>query len=402
MQPLTAPGRPQAAGRWIWILSGTLTLAAIGAFGGWAIVRAANPPDGPYPVTILPTQTITVTQPVTALNVQSYGAPIKVTAAPGGPVRIAESITFFAGDGGPPAVTHTDSHGLLTLAAPACVNSNCSVAFSVTVPSGVTVSAAADGGAVTVVGTGAADVDSGGGPVYAAGIGGPLTVRAEGGGVTVNNAAGADLESGGGPVTATGITGKLTVHADGGGVTVSRAPTAAIDSGGGSVYAADISGPLTVSAEGGGVTVSGAGATELDSGGGPVTATTISGPLGVTAEGGGVQVDDVTGALTVDTGGGPLSATSLTSPSVAVNGEGGGVTLGFTSAPTSVRIDTGGGDASLSVPGGPYAVTTDSDGSIGMEKGPPQSDSVLIATSPSAARSITVTTEGGNLQIGPA
>ena len=83
----------------------------------------------------------------------------------------------------------------------------------------------------------------------------------------------------------------------------------------------------------------------------------------MTAEGGGVEASDVTGTLNVDTGGGPLSATSLTSPSAMVNGEGGGVTLGFTTAPASVRVDTGGGDASLSVPGGPYAVTADTGGS---------------------------------------
>jgi hypothetical protein len=393
MQPLTAPGRPRAArGRWIWRLSGVVTIAAIGAFGSWAIVRAVDPPSGPAPMSAVPTRTVTVTAPVTALNVQSYGAPIKVTAVPGGQVQVAESITFDSGDGGPPTVTDTDSHGLLTLAAPACANSDCNVAFSVTVPSGVTVTAAADGGAVTVVGTGAADINSGGGPVYAAGISGPLTVSAEGGGVTAINAAGADLDSGGGPVTASGITGNLTVHAEGGGVTVSRAATAAIDSGGGPVYAAGIDGPLTVTAEGGGVTVTGAGATEVDSGGGPVTASTIRGPLSVRAEGGGVQVDGVTGTLNADTGGGPLSATSLTSPSAMVNGEGGSVTLGFTTAPATVRVDTGGGDASLSVPGGPYTVTADSGGST---------ESVLIATSPSAARWISVSTEGGNLQIGP-
>ena len=76
-----------------------------------------------------------------------------------------------------------------------------------------------------------------------------------------------------------------------------------------------------------------------------------------------------------------------------VRGEGGGVSLGFLTAPASVRVDTGGGDASLSVPGGPYAVTADTGGS---------QESVLIATSPGAANSINVTTEGGNLQIGPA
>ena len=83
----------------------------------------------------------------------------------------------------------------------------------------------------------------------------------------------------------------------------------------------------------------------------------------MSAEGGGIEASGVTGALNVDTGGGPLSATSLNSSSAVVRGEGGGVALGFLTAPTSVRVDTGGGNASLSVPGGPYAVTTDTGGS---------------------------------------
>ena len=398
MQPLNTPAvsanqRPQAArGRWIWLLSGTLTIAVIGCFGSWAIVRASDTPGDQWPETALPTRTVTVTQPVSALKVQSYGAPIKVSTVPGGPVRIAESVTY--GTASAPTVTDTVSHGLLTLAAPACAKADCSVSFAVTVPASVKVTANSSGGPVTVAGTGATDIDSGGGPVEAAGIGGPLSVNAEGGQVIVGNVAGvASLDSGGGPVSATGITGKLTVHAEGGEVTVSRAPTASIDSGGGPVSVASISGPLSVSAEGGSVTVTGAAATQIDSGGGPVTADTISGPLGVSAEGGGVDANDVTGSLTVDTGGGPLTATSITSPSATARGEGGGITLGFASAPTAVRVDTGGGDASVSVPGGPYAVTTDSGGS-------PQS--ILIPTNPAAANTISITTDGGNLEIGPA
>jgi hypothetical protein len=70
MQPLTAPGRPRAArARWIWRLSGIVTISAIGVFGSSAIVRAANPATGPQPTTALPTRIVTVTQPVTALNV---------------------------------------------------------------------------------------------------------------------------------------------------------------------------------------------------------------------------------------------------------------------------------------------------------------------------------------------
>src|SRR6202035_272097 len=106
-------------------------------------------------------------------------------------------------------------------------------------------------------------------------------------------------------------------------------------------------------------------------------------------EGGGVEASGVTGALNVNTGAGSLSASNLPTPSAAVRGEGGGVSLGSLTAPASVRVDTGGGDASLSVPGGTYAVTADTGGS---------QESVLIATSPGAANSISVNTEGGNLQ----
>ena len=396
MQPLTAsaertnPGPQAVRGRWIWLLTGTLTFAAIGTLGGLAIVRGERMPDYQPPTTVLPARTLIVTQPITALSVQSDGAPIKVTTS-SGPVTITETISYQGEP--PPTVVDTVSRGLLTLGAPACANSDCSVAFSVSVPSGVKVNAAAAGGSVSVVGTGSADIDSGGGPVYAAGISGPLTVTADGGQVTVAHVGSADIDSGGGSVTATGLTGKLTVHAEGGGVNVSNAPTAAIDSGGGPVYAAAIGGPLTVAAEGGQVTASGTGATQVDSGGGPVTVNTVSGPLVVRAEGGQVEASEVTGTLTADTGGGNLSATGLTSPTATANGEGGSITLGFSTAPTTVQVDTGGGNASLSVPGGPYAITTDTGGS---------QQSVLIGNTPGASSVINVSTEGGQLQIGPA
>ncbi|HEX7160348.1 MAG TPA: hypothetical protein VF223_03830, partial [Trebonia sp.] len=92
MQPLANPGRPQAApGRWIWVLSGTLTIAVVGSLGSAAIVWGNRTPGDHGPTTVLPTHTVTVTQPVSALNVQSYGAPIKVNAAPSGPVQFAET-----------------------------------------------------------------------------------------------------------------------------------------------------------------------------------------------------------------------------------------------------------------------------------------------------------------------
>src|ERR1700761_7280733 len=239
MQPLTAPGRPPAArGRWIWRLSGVLTLVALVGLAAVAVTARASGPAEHLTMSGFPNRAVTITAPVTALNVESYGAPIKVSTGASGPVRVTESVTFDPKAGGAPPVTAAAARGLLTLAAPACNQGDCSVAFTVTVPPGVTVTATGDGGAVTVTGTGAATIDSGGGPVSASGINGPLTVSAGGGSITVNNTtAGAVLASGGGPVTASGVSGPLTVHADGGEIIAAGAPAADLDSGGGPVSA---------------------------------------------------------------------------------------------------------------------------------------------------------------------
>jgi hypothetical protein len=329
MQSLTAPApsadpAPRAPrGRWIWRLTGALTLAALTCLAIVATVAVTHQAPAPVMMTAVPARTVTITQPVSALNVHSFGSPVKVTVAPG-PVQVTESIVYSS-DRPRPRVSSTVTRGLLTLNAPSCANSYCSVAFSVTVPAAVAVTADSGGGDVTVTGAAAATIDAGGG---------------------------------------------------------------------GQVFASGVSGPLTVTAEGGGVTVSRArSAVSVDSGGGPVTATTIGGKLTVHAEGGDVQVLNLAGPLTADTGGGPLTATGLAGPTATVTAEGGDVTLGFTTAPASVTVGTGGGSAVLSVPGGPYAVATDSGGGT---------DSVLVPVSPGAARSVGVSTEGGDLQVSPA
>ena len=73
-----APEPPPTRGRWIWVLSGLGTMALV----AWPIVvLLSNAGDGgggqfvtANPVT---TRTVTVTQPVTSLSVESYGAPIQ-------------------------------------------------------------------------------------------------------------------------------------------------------------------------------------------------------------------------------------------------------------------------------------------------------------------------------------
>jgi hypothetical protein len=168
---------------------------------------------------------------------------------------------------------------------------------------------------------------------------------------------------------------------------------------------------VAVASESGPVTVSGVAGVNLDSGGGSITVSRIDGPVTATSDGGPVQLAGVTGAaVRVDTGGGAVTASGLVVGAatfsadggpVQVNGrvdslqaysDGGSATITLSAPPAAVTINSDGGPATLRVPGGPYALLADSDGGPEM---------VYIATSPSAQRSITVTSGGGSLQISP-
>jgi hypothetical protein len=271
-------------GRWLWGLSGLATAAAI-AIPGAQLITFASDTQGPQPQPTV-TRTVTVPQPVTSLNVQSYGMPVRVTAAPVRRVKVIEMIEYDAQQG-PPAVTQSVSGGRLTLADPACNDSDCGVAFTVTVPRDVSV---------------------------------------------------------------------------------------------------------TVLTEGGPVTVSGTARTNLDSGGGPVQARAIHGPLTVSTGGDSLVLNGLTGSLDADTGGGLLWAQNVDAPTTTVITGGGDARIGFTAPVDSVIVSTDGGTATMAVPGGPYALTADSNGG---------DQSVGIPTSPTARRSITVTSGGGPLVIVP-
>lgn len=388
MRALTAPDRtpavdrPTARGRWVWTVSGLVTVGALCL--PVALLISRQPDAGnEQNVFASPSRLVTVAATVTSLSVASYGSPIQVRTGPVRHVTVRETISYDQGGGPPPAVTDQVSDGRLTLAAPACATSDCSVGFVVTVPSSVTVTANSDGAPITVA-----------------------------------DAAGASLASGGGNVQASRIDGPLTISAQGGSITVAHvtSPTGtSLDSGGGPVDASQIKGPLTVSGEGGTITVAGVSSptvTSLDSGGGPVNATGIDGPLTATAEGGSVTVNGLTGDLQADTGGGPFSGESVAAAKASVIAEGGAVgltlrtapadvfvgtgggpaTLTFNQAPTTVTVNTEGGSASLNVPGGPYSVTADSEGG---------SQAVDVPTAPGAHRSLAVSTGGGPLEIVP-
>jgi hypothetical protein len=184
-----------------------------------------------------------------------------------------------------------------------------------------------------------------------------------------------------------------TVTTDGGAAAVSGTAGAAVDSVGGPVIAEHIDGPLTVNTDGGALQMDGAPGADVDSGGGPVTAEHIDGPLTVNTDGGALQLTATVGPLRADTGGGPLSDEGADAATADVSTGGGPARIAFSAAPDTVLLSTEGGPVTLTVPGGPYALTTDSDG------GP---QSVGIATDPAARRSMTVTSDGGSLQIEPA
>jgi DUF4097 and DUF4098 domain-containing protein YvlB len=387
MRTLTAPelppvtGRPSARGRWIWTVSGLATVGLL----AWPVVglisSAGNGGQGEF-VAATPTltRTVTVSQPVTSLSVDSYGAPIQVTAGPVHHITVTEAISY-PGPGPAPAVTAAVADRRLTLDASSCADTGCSVGFTVTVPPGVSVTAESEDGGIAVTGAAGANLDSGGGPVQASHIDGPLSVTSEDGGITVSDVSapsGTNLDSGGGPVQATHIDGPLTIASEDGGITVSdvTAPGVNLDSGGGPVQVGRVNGPLTVTSEDGGVTVNDlTGDLDADTGGGSFAGTLAAGRASVLTEDGSAALTFSTAPayVFVDTGGGPAQLT-------------------FDQPPTAVMLSTENGSATVSVPGGPYAVTAATEGG---------SQTVDVPTASAAHHSLTVSTGGGPLEIVP-
>ena len=206
-----------APGRWIWRASGLITTAVLVLVGAYLATRAGQPEYAQPQATAI--RTVTVSQPVTSLTVQSYGAGVEITAGPVGRVQITETILYDSPGGtvsavpqsasagrlsaspsapsapggsvsGVPAVVQSVSGGRLSLGDPACADSDCSVSFALTVPSDVTATVRTDGGSVSVSGIAGANLDSGGGPVRVRKIGGPLTVDTDGGSLQLDGLAG--------------------------------------------------------------------------------------------------------------------------------------------------------------------------------------------------------------------
>jgi hypothetical protein len=310
----TQSGGRRAGGRWIWGVSGVITAVVLAIPVTWVISNAGTP-SGDQPLSAVPTRTLSIIQPVTSVNVQSYGAPIQVTRGQGPGVTVTEAVSFPQGDI-PPHVTTAVSGGRLTLDAPECADNPCNVGFIVQVPARVAVTAVSSGGDIVVAGAAGASLDSGGGAVRATGVSGSLVISAQGGPVSVAGTAGANIDSGGGPVRAAGVDGPLTVSTEGGPLTLTGlSGSLHADTGGGPVFAQGVAArDATVSTEGGDTRLG--FVTAPDS----VQVITAGGAADLSVPGGPY-------ALTTDAGGGPQSVGIATSPA----------------APQSINISTGGG-----------------------------------------------------------
>lgn len=270
-------------GRLAWRISGLVTAAALAIPATWLVAQAGVPvariqqdiSASRYARTRDPGlgggHTVTITQPVTSVNVHSYGAGARIlvmTGSGGHDVTVTEAISY---SGQRPAVTAAVSHGKLTLDAPACASSDCSVSFAVTVPARVPVTAVSTGGEIIVAGAAGANLTSGGGAVEAVGIDGPLMTSTAGGSLTVTGLTGAlNAETGGGPLFAQGV----------------AAATATVTTAGGDVQLGFVTAPDSV---------------RVGTGGG---AADVVVPWG-------------TYALTANSGGGPQSVGIATDPSAA-------------------------------------------------------------------------------------
>ncbi len=308
-------------GRWIWRASGLATAAALVVAGSYLITSAGQAGNA-QPLTTV-TRTVTVSQQVTGLTVQSYGAPVQVTAAAVGHVQIIETLMYDAQAGGASTVAHAAPAPPPVPAAPGAQASAAPAAPSVPVSASPSAAPSAPGGAPAVV------------------------QSVSGGHLSVGDPACADSDC--------SVSFAVTVPSD---VTAS------------------------VSTEGGSVSVSGIAGANLESDGGPVSATEIGGPLTVITGGGSLQLDGLAGPLNADTGSGSLTAHGITAATATVVTNGGDAWLAFSAAPDTVTVSTDGGDAQLTVPGGPYALTVDSGGgpqpSVGIPADPQAHRSITV------------------------
>lgn len=279
-----------APGRWVWGASGVVTAAVLAVPLTLLIGRAGTPDNmiSAFPQHVV-SRTVTIPQVITGMTVDSYGAPVQVRSGDVSRVQVTERLMYDPAEK-PPAVTQTVSGGHLTLADPACADSSCGVVFTVTTPADVTATVSSSGGPVDVSGVKAAILDSGGGPVSAQQISGPLTISSDRGPILADGVAGTlNADSGGGSATVQDITAaNVSITTEGGPALVSFAAapkSVAIRSGGGLARLDVPGGPYALTANSGGGPESVQIATDPTAHR-SITITSVGGPLVVEPENG--------------------------------------------------------------------------------------------------------------------
>jgi hypothetical protein len=294
-----------ARGRLVWGLSGLATAAVLTLPGARLLTHLGADVQHATPSGAV-TRTVSVSQPITSLDVQSQDGPVRVQAGSGPGVHITELISYDKSAGPLPRVQDSVSGGRLTVADPVCATSDCGVSFLVTVPPAVPVSVTSMGGPVAVSGVGSGFVESGGGPVTLASLTGALTVDTDGGSLGLTGLTGSlHADTGGGPLSATGISGQATISTDGGQLAVTG-----------------LTGPL-----------------QADSGGGPAILT------GIRAQ-----------TATITTGGGSARVVFHAVPRlVNLSTDGGPASLNVPGGPYALNADSDGGPESVRIAANPSA-----------------------------------------------
>jgi hypothetical protein len=249
---VAGPGR-WGSGRWIWGLSGLAAAAALAIPGARLITLAGIPWHQAQP-TAVTIRSLTVPQPVTSLTVRSYGGQVRVLSGAVSHAQVTEKITYNPKAGGPPAVAESVSGGRLSVSDPACIDADCDVDITVTVPSAVGVTVDTQGGPAVVSGATEATVNTDGGDAVVTQVTGPLTVSTGGGALTMNDVAGPlRADTSGGPLAARGITAATAILSTGGGpaqVAFSAAPRAVtVNSDGGPAIIRVPGGPYALTAD---------------------------------------------------------------------------------------------------------------------------------------------------------
>ena len=166
-------------------------------------------------------------------------------------------------------------------------------------------------------------LNSDGGNIKVASVGGRLEAETGGGEVHLDDIGSAMAETGGGSINVGNASGELKLVTGGGSIhVVAAAAHVNLQTGGGSVY------------------VGNAGSAEVETGGGSVKVNSCSGRANVQTGGGTIELGDVNGPVNMETGGGSIHLSSAKGP-VRVSTGGGGLELWKLA--DGVRAETGAG-----------------------------------------------------------